>query len=140
MVKQTSTAHLLPIVPFSPARVQVIGITQAKPGVVTTSQPHNLQNGQEIRINVPHPCAMTQISGQEFVSIILSPTTFALYETLYPSPVPFSTINYTPFINATATLQAEMVPIGSASQQNQHAVPYFYTSTKDQLYNEGEHS
>lgn len=56
--------------------VEVSNITQANPGVVTTSSAHNLSNGQEVSLSSVE--GMTQINGNVYYAKVLTATTFTL--------------------------------------------------------------
>ena len=53
------------------------GITQASPGVVTTSNAHGFTEG--IAVTITDVGGMTQVNGNEYYMDILTSTTFALY-------------------------------------------------------------
>ena len=57
--------------------VNISGITQANPGVVTTSSAHNLSDGQEVTIS--NVQGMTEVNGQKYYADVLTSTTYALY-------------------------------------------------------------
>ena len=57
--------------------VDVSGITQANPGVVTTSSAHNLTDGQEVALSSVE--GMTDVNGQVYYADVLTSTTYALY-------------------------------------------------------------
>jgi len=54
----------------------IIGATQANPGVITTSYPHNLMTGDTVAIN--QVLGMTQLNGNRYTITVLSPTTFQI--------------------------------------------------------------
>ncbi len=75
-------------------------ISQASPGVITTTEDHYLVNGAEITVTgVP---GMTQINGQSFFIGNLTTNTFALYTDITLSNAA-STTGYNPFPYTTAT-------------------------------------
>ena len=55
----------------------ISGITQANPGVVTTSNAHGLSDGQAVTLT--DVVGMTEVNGNEYYADVLTSTTFALY-------------------------------------------------------------
>jgi len=55
----------------------ISGITQADPGVVTTTEAHGLSDGQPVTLT--DVVGMTEVNGNEYYADVLTSTTFALY-------------------------------------------------------------
>jgi len=55
----------------------ISGITQANPGVVTTTSAHGLSDGQAVTLT--DVVGMTEVNGNEYRADVLTSTTFALY-------------------------------------------------------------
>jgi len=69
----------------------IVNITQANPGVVTTDQNHQLVSGQQITITDVE--GMTEVNGQIYYGGVLTGNTFALYS----NPNLSTTVNTTGF-------------------------------------------
>lgn len=63
---------------FVPDRQDISGITNANPGVVTTTEPHGYHNGAYVRLVLPGNFGMQQVNEQVYLITILSPTTFSI--------------------------------------------------------------
>lgn len=59
--------------------LQISGITEANPGVVTVTSAASLSNGQRIQLN--YVGGMTEVNGTEFLVSAVGGTTFALQDT-----------------------------------------------------------
>ena len=98
---------------FYPSRRTISNITQAAAGVVTTLVDHSLTTGQQVRINVPDVCGMTQLNGHLVTVTVVNASTFSIN---------VDTTNYTAFAFPTAAIApcqyAEMVPVGIAMAYN----------------------
>jgi hypothetical protein len=66
---------------FAPARRVITMITQANPGVVTTSVNHGFVTGQRVRLRVGAGFGMTQVNEQIYTVVVVTPTTFQLFGT-----------------------------------------------------------
>lgn len=64
--------------PFAGTSLTITGITQANPGVVTTSAAHGLTTGD--RVNIKNVVGMTEVNGKIFTVTVLTTTTFELDE------------------------------------------------------------
>lgn len=94
---------------WSPDSRIISDITRANPGVVTTSQPHDFNDGLYVRIDMsPRPglFGMTQVSGQVYLITVLSPTTFSLNT---------NTTNFDTFIPLTIPQAPQAIPIGEVA-------------------------
>lgn len=63
---------------FVPANQPIASITNANPGVVTTSQNHGYATGLLVRLFYPVNFGMPEANGQVFTITVLSPTTFSM--------------------------------------------------------------
>ena len=94
---------------WSPISHIITDITQANPGVVTTSQPHGYITGQYVRIDMqPKPWlfGMTQVNNIVFLITVLSPTTFSIN---------MDTTNFDAFIALTRPQSPQVIPVGEVS-------------------------
>lgn len=89
----------------------ITNITQASPAVVTTDQPHQLDNGTEILIS--NVIGMTEINDKRFYTKVLTVTTFELY-TNELLTIPFNTSSYTIYQSGGTMqqLQRNFVAVG----------------------------
>lgn len=94
-----------------PSRRVICNITQAAVPTVTTLVDHSLTTGQQVRINVPAICGMTQLNGQLAEVTVTGVNTFTIN---------IDTTGYTAFVYPTvaqvgpngAWQPAEVVPLG----------------------------
>lgn len=63
--------------------VNIAAITQANPGVITTSTPHGLTTGDQVYLQ--NIVGMTQLNNRFFIAIVTSPTAFTLRYVHAPS-------------------------------------------------------
>jgi hypothetical protein len=84
-------------------------ITQADPGVVTTTTNHNYLSGLIVRLLVPLPAGMTQLNGIEFPIMVLSANTFS---------IPIDTSFFDPFVVPPdpQPISPQVVPTGEISE------------------------
>jgi hypothetical protein len=73
-------------------RALISGVTKANPCVITTSAPNDFQTDQLIRITdlgdaMPTPRGMSQLDGNRYGIIVLSSTTFSLYDPITLLPI-----------------------------------------------------
>jgi len=92
---------------FTPSRRVIANITAANPAVVTTLVDHAYTLGQQVRMQVPAACGMTQMSGLTGTVIAVTASTFSLNIdatgfTAFAFPLP-AAVPFTP---------AEVIPIG----------------------------
>lgn len=71
---------------FTNQHLVITGITTATPGVVTTSTPHGLVDGDRVVITKVIGTAASQLNNNTYVVDVLSSTTFGLYD-VYGLPV-----------------------------------------------------
>jgi hypothetical protein len=72
---------------FTDQHRTVTGITTATPGVVTTSAPHGLVDGDRVVFTKVAGAVGQEVNGNTYVVDVLSSTTFGLYD-IYGVPVP----------------------------------------------------
>ena len=126
---------------FVPDRSNITGITNSSPAVVTTATPHGLSSGMVVRTVVPNNYGMYQMNGQQAQVTVLSPTTFACYQTLVPTKIPINSINYNIFsAPVLPNLLAQILPIGDGSHpitdtQWQITNGYCESTIDDAVYN-----
>ena len=100
------------LVEFFPQVREISSITQANPAVVTTSEPHEYNEGLYVRITIPYERSMPQINGQVYLATILTESTFS---------VPVDSRPFDPFI--TNSLQsAQSVPVAEINSTFQNAL------------------
>lgn len=73
-----SFGYVNPFPVYRPQLLFIGAITQANPGVVTTTTNHNYLTGLIVRLLVPFAAGMTQLNGIEFPITVLSPNTFSI--------------------------------------------------------------
>jgi hypothetical protein len=117
----------------------VTNVTQARPPVVTTSVNHGYTSGEAIRMVIPKPFGMTQLTNRIFVIEVLSPVTFSLYVTLVPEEVPMDTTKFDPFVLATGLQPqvASVTPVGASPilPPEPGNIRFFITTLDDQTQN-----
>ena len=100
---------------WAPQARIITSITQANPGVVTTSQPHGYLDALYVRIDLgPNPAlfGMIQIANQLFPITVLSPTTFSINA---------DTSNYDTFSFTTNPQSPQAIPTGEQAFTLQNA-------------------
>ena len=91
---------------WSPLNRTVASITNANPGVVTTSSPHGYFNGLQVRFFFPANFGFTQSLGQIYTITVLSPTTFSLNA---------NTTFYSPFNDSVTTQTPQVIPVAEVA-------------------------
>lgn len=94
---------------WTPISQIITNITQANPGVVTTSQPHGYSTGWYVRIDMqpkPKLFGMTQVNNNIYLITVQSPTTFSLNS---------DTSNFDAFIAITHPQTPQVIPVGEVS-------------------------
>ena len=79
----------------------VENVTQANPGVVTTTSNHNLTKGAAVTITGSQ--GMTQLNGNSYYANVLTPTTFSLYTDAGATSSPLNTTSYTAYAYTTVS-------------------------------------
>jgi hypothetical protein len=95
-------SNFLPLLFIPQARI-IAGITQANPGVVTTTVPHTYQNQAYVRLIIPQAYGMQQLANHLFNITILSSTTFSLN---------VDTTAYQAFVAADEIQLPQVLPVG----------------------------
>jgi len=100
---------------FSPVRIPISNVTQANPGVVTTSANHNLTTGQVVRVNVPSGWGMVELNKTLSIITVLSPTTFSMQKSQTPPfAINIDTSHFAAFTTpSTPQMTAEILPVGA---------------------------
>lgn len=91
---------------FVPNRQNIASITNANPGVVTTTQPHGYHDNLYVRLYYPVKFGMTQLLGQQLLIKVLSPTTFS---------IGVNTTSFDPFVIASTKQTPQVIPIGETA-------------------------
>lgn len=94
---------------WAPQSSIITNITQANPGVVTTSQPHGFLDGLYVRIDMqPQPSlfGMTQVSGKVYLITVLSDSTFS---------IDTDTTNYDAFVALTDPQAPQAIPVAEVA-------------------------
>jgi hypothetical protein len=100
---------------FIPDRIPISNISNANPGVVTTSVSHNLTTGQVVRLHVPKNYGMFQLNQMQVSVQYISNTMFSIFNSLQPpNPVTVNTTNFHAFTTpSNPQFTAEVLPMGS---------------------------
>jgi len=93
---------------FYPRRRYVVKITQATNGNVSTSIPHGLTPGQEVRFNIPAEAGMIQLNPTPFNRY--EPVTVASVVDDYNFTINLDTTSFTPFTWPTIAQQPSNFP------------------------------
>lgn len=91
---------------FVPNRQTVTNITNANPGVVTTSQPNGYHDGLFVRFFYPVMFGMTQIAGFIYQIKVLSPTTFS---------IDVDTSNFDAFAIKSSSQTVQVIPVAEVA-------------------------
>lgn len=91
---------------FVPNRQIIENITQANPGVVTTTQDNGYHNGLFVRIQLPGSFGMSQLDDQVFQITVLTSDTFS---------IPVDTRNFDAFSLSTTTQSPQVIPVGEVA-------------------------
>lgn len=98
---------------FVPNRQQVSAITQANPGVVTTTEIHGYLSGLFVRFYFPINFGMMQLNGNVYEVTPLTPTTFAIN---------VDTTNFDAFSISSTVQLPEVIPVGEVAETLQNSV------------------
>ena len=94
---------------WAPSSHVITNITNANPGVVTTSQSHGYFDNAYVRIDMqPNPSlfGMTQVDNKVYLITVLSPTTFSLNA---------DTSNFDSFVAITTPQAPQCIPVGETA-------------------------
>ncbi len=90
---------------FVPAVANITAITQGKlTTLITTATVNGFMPGLYVKIYIPYPNSMPEITGKSYPITIISNNSFT---------IPVNSINFTPFA-LSATQQAQAVPTGES--------------------------
>jgi hypothetical protein len=89
---------------FVPNRQQVSAITNANPGVVTTTQDHGYETGYEVRFFFPLNVGMNQLSDQVVKITKIDDTSFS---------IGIDTRNFDAFSPVGTVQLPQVIPVGS---------------------------
>jgi hypothetical protein len=92
---------------FVPEARLIQNITNANPGVVTTTVPHGYLDGLLVRIVLPGNFGMNVINDEVFTITVLSPTTFSLN---------IDTSNLDPFTSILSKQAAQSIPVAEVAE------------------------
>lgn len=98
---------------FVPNRQIIQSITNANPGVVTTTQDHGYHDGLFVRLQIPFVNGMQQVNGNVYLITVLSSNTFSINE---------NTSNFDSFALNSATQPSEIIPVGEVAETLINAV------------------
>ena len=108
---------------FIPNRQQVSAITNANPGVVTTTQAHGYETGYEVRFFFPLDVGMNELKDEVVKITKIDDTNFS---------IGVNTSNFTVFSPVGTAQIPEVIPVGSfqesvlqPTQNNENIVPEF---------------
>lgn len=91
---------------WQPKNTIISAITNANPGVVTTTAPHGYYNGLIVLFYFPGNFGMQELIGNNYIITILTPTTFAINQ---------DTTLFTPFTLAVTTQSPQVSPVGEVA-------------------------
>jgi hypothetical protein len=109
-------------------RALISNITQANPCVVTTTAPHGFQTNQIARFtdlgsDMPVPRGMDQLDGNRYGIVVLSPTTFSLYDVISGDPVD-STL-FTAYVSGgRVVIETRVLTLNNPEQPPYNVTPY----------------
>lgn len=89
---------------FVPNRQQVSAITNANPGVVTTTQAHGYETGYQVRFFFPLDVGMNQLDNEVVEISVIDPTNFS---------IGVDTSQFDVFSPVGTSQVPEVIPVGS---------------------------
>lgn len=87
---------------FVPCGQEISSITNANPGVVTTTLPHGYLAGIIVRLVIPPECGMQQLAGNQVLATIIDSTSFS---------IGIDTRDFDPF-HASGNQSPTVIPMG----------------------------
>lgn len=130
---------------FTNEHLVISGITTATPGVVTTTTPHGLANGDRVVITKVIGSIAAEVNNQTFVVAVLSATTFGLYDTF---GLPITTVgSYSssgqvtktgPSLGIVDSPVSYILTLGSAVVGNDNDIIYFVATQFNAYFNLGD--
>lgn len=109
-------------------RALISGVTKANPCVVTTSAPHGFQTDQLVRItdlgdSMPTPRGMSQLDGNRYGIIVLSSTTFSLYDPI--TLINIDSTNYETYVTGgRVDVESRVISLNNPQVYPYNVVPY----------------
>ena len=91
---------------WQPAQRVISSITNANPGVVTTTAPHGYFSGLIVLFYFPVNFGMVELVGNNYIITVLSPTTFSINQ---------DTTFFTPFDSSNTTQSPQVSPVGEVA-------------------------
>lgn len=98
---------------FVPNRQIIDSITNANPGVVTTTQDHGYLTGLFVRLTFPVSFGMPNVNNQVFEITVLSSNTFS---------IPVNTTNFAPFAIINSLQSPQVIPVAEEAFSLSQAV------------------
>lgn len=92
---------------WGPLRRNISNITQANPGVVTTTINHGYHDGLYIRFYFPANFGMPQLNGNVYLITVLSPDTFSINE---------NTSNFDAFTLFSTSQTPQVIPVAEVAE------------------------
>lgn len=109
-------------------RALISGVTQANPCVITTTAPHGFQTDQLIRItdlgdSMPTPRGMSNLDGNRYGIIVLSATTFSLYDPI--TLLPINSTNYEAWVSGgRVDVETRVISLNNPQVAPYNVTPY----------------
>lgn len=109
-------------------RALISGITAANPVVVTTSAPHGFQTNQYARFTDLGDCGvinrgMQQLDGNRYGIIVLSSTTFSLYDII--TGLPLDGTNFEAYVSGgRVDIESRVISLNNPQQPPYQVTPY----------------
>ncbi len=109
-------------------RALISGVSQANPCVITTTAPHGFQTNQYVRITDLGDVGVTdrgmgQLDGNRYGIIVLSSTTFSLYDIITDEPI--DSTNYTAWVaGGRCDIETRVISLNNPQVAPYAVVPY----------------
>lgn len=109
-------------------RALISGVTQANPCVITTTAPHGFQTNQIIRItdlgsDMPTARGMEQLNNNRYGIIVLSSTTFSIYDVISGDPI--NSTSYTAWVaGGRVDVETRVISLNNPQVSPYATVPY----------------
>lgn len=130
---------------FTNQHLVITGITTATPGVVTTSTPHGLVDGDRVVLTKIIGTAAAQLNNNTYVVDVLTATTFALYD-IYGLPIAVTgaysssgqVTKTGPDLGVVDNPVSYFLTLGSAVMGNDNDIIYFAAYKFNAYFNLGD--
>lgn len=96
---------------WKPIEKAITSITNANPGVVTTTSNHNYTTGLIVRFFFAENFGMSQLIGNIYTITVLSPTTFSINA---------NTTTFDPFVIPNTLQTPQVIPVGEVASTLQN--------------------